>query len=109
VNGLLAEEEHKPLLNLALSAVVEALMVNLASNSSRYPMTFNYNHNGMIIDDDTNSYDAVNDYSNGNGNGNNGSISSNEYRCQDIIIETAKTLFHNKLLNQSVNRIMAAM
>ena len=43
VNGLLAEEEHKPLLNLALSAVVEALMVNPSSNSSSsYPMTFNY-------------------------------------------------------------------
>ena len=46
---------------------------------------------------------VVSDYGNGNDKG-----SSNEYRYQGIIIETAKAFFHNKLLNQSVNRTMAA-
>ena len=95
---------YEQLLNLALSIVIEALMVNPASNSS-YSMTFNDNKNSIVIDDD--SYAAVSDYNNDNGN--NGS-SSNEYLYQYSIIESAKNpLFNNnKLLNQSVNKIMAA-
>ena len=94
---------YEQLLNLALSIVIDTLMVNPANNSS-YSMTFNDNKNGMVIDDDY-SYAAVNDYSNGNGN----DSSSNEYLYQYSIIESAKNpLFNNKPLNLSVNRIMAA-
>ena len=92
---------HEQPLNLALSIVIEALMVNPANNSS-YSITFNDNKNGIVIDDD--SYAAVSDYNNDNGN--NGS-SSNEYLYQYSIIESAKNpLFNNKPLNLSVNRIM---
>jgi hypothetical protein len=64
---------YEQLLNLALSIVIDTLMVNPANNSS-YSMTFNDNKNGMVIDDDY-SYAVVSDYNNDNGNGS----SSNEY------------------------------